>query len=515
MKTKKIISAVALSMIIAMLNITPVLAVEGTTDNTQTTNTTQSTQTTETTNATQPSAANISKKIIKEYSFTTETKPFKYDAPKTVTENGYEYEYKDISYKEKSVTKPVTTSKSYTGLTSRSVPNSISYNGKTLYLKETPTYTSHTVPAKKSTKTLTSTKTYSNVVPGTESNVIKSSVKQDGVTLKKSSQSYTTSSSSYTDISSLASYDHDLNVSGTNIQLTDSTPRQGDWQNDLHYCFDLPSSTTITDAEWASDIQHQSGSEKYTRSVRYTGERTLYNYTVRYSGTTTVVVSPEKTTYSATATYESKDKTKYTVAATATYEMTADSVAKLEQKQQEEQEQMNNNEGNDDSNVDEEKEKAEEEAKKAEEERLKMIEQQEKERKRNILIGCGIGLLALAGLLTAIYLIGRKKKEEDENDINQIMTKASSIKDSKNTAKKESEKERAAQQKREQAQKEKEERAKKAAEEKEKRRLEKQKAMEQKKQENIKRQESAEKSDFMKKLDQIKHDIATDDDINK
>lgn len=509
MKTKRIISVVALSMIIAVLNIAPVLAVEQNNANTSTTNTTNTTQSTTT---------NVSKTITKDYTFTTETKPFKYDAPKTVKENGYEYKYKDISYKETSSTQPVTTSKSYTNLTSKSVPNSISYNGKTLYLKETPTYTAHTTPAQKSTKTVTETKTYNGVVPGTESSVIKNTVKKDGITLKKSSQSYTSTTANYTDLGTLASYDHDYWVSGTNIQLTDGTPEQGDWQSDLHSYFELPSSTTITSVSWATDIQHQSGSGKYTRSVRYSGQRTLYNYTVRYSGTTTVVTSPEKTTYSATAVYTSKDKTKYSVTATATYELTEESLAKLEEQQRQEQEQQEQMENGEDetSTVDEEEQKRqEEEAKQAEEERLKAIEQKEREHKRNILIGCGLGLLALAGLFTILYFVGRKKKEEDENDIDQILTKASSIKDNKNTAKKESEKERAAQQKREQAQKEKEERARKAAEEKEKRRLEKQQAMEQKKQENIKRQENAEKSDFMKKLDQIKHDIATDDEIKK
>lgn len=507
MKTKRIISVVVLSMIIAVLNIAPVLAVEQNNNNTSTTNTTQST-----------TATNVSKTITKDYSFTTETKPFKYDAPKTVKENGYEYKYKDISYKETSTTQPVTTSKTYTNLTSKSVPSSISYNGQTLYLKETPSYTAHTTPAQKSTKTVTDTKTYSSVVPGTESSVIKDTVKKDGITLKKASQNYTSTTGNYTDVGTLASYDHDYWVSGTNIQLTDGTPEQGNWQSDLHSYFELPSSTTITSAAWATDIQHQSGSEKYTRSVRYSGQRTLYNYTVRYSGTTTVVTTPEKTTYSATATYTSKDKTKYSVTATVTYEMTEESVAALEEaqeRQQQEQEQMNNENDEQEQLEQEEQQRQEEEAKKQEEERLKMIEQKEKEHKRNILIGCGIGLLALAGLFTLLYFVGRKKKEEDENDIDQILTKASSIKDNKNVAKKESEKERAAQQKREQAQKEKEEKARKAAEEREKRRLEKQQAMEQKKQENMKRQESAEKSDFMKKLDQIKQDIATDDEIKK
>lgn len=502
MKTKRIISIIALSAMIAVLNIAPVLATQNNTTNTSPTNT---------------PAANVSQTITKDYTFTTETKPFKYDAPKTVKENGYEYKYKDISYKETSATQPVTTSKTYTGLTSKSVPNSITYNGQTLYLKDTPTYTSHTTPAQKSTKTVTDTKTYNSVVPGTESSVIKDSVKKDGVTLKKASQSYTSSSSNYTDTGVLASYDHDMNVSGTSIQLTDGTPEQGNWQSDLHSYFELPSSTSITSAAWATDIQHQSGSGKYTRSVRYSGQQTLYNYTVRYSGTTTVTTVPEKTTYSATATYTSKTKTKYSVTATVTYEMTEDSLAALKEKQEEErqqQEQMNNNGdngGNSEVIDPEEQQKQEEEAKKAEEQRLKMIEQKEKEHKRNILLGCGAGLLALAGIFAAIYIIHNRKKDDNEDDIDQIMTKASSIKDSKNTAKKESEKERAAQQKREQAQKEKEEKARKAAEEKEKRRLEKQKEIEQKKQENIRRQESAEKSDFMKKLDQIKHDISTDD----
>lgn len=507
MKIKKIIGIITIASMMVVMGVAPVLAAQNTnnTSNTNSTNTTTTNQTT----------ANVPKTITKDYTFTTDTKPFKYDPPKTITQGDYKYEFKDkITYKENSTTQPVKQTKTFTDLPSKSVPNSITMNGKTLYLSGNPTYTSHTTPAKKSTKTVTDTKTYTGVVPGTESSVIKDTVEKDGVTLKKTNQTYSASNESFTASGTLASYDHDMNVSGTSIQLSDSHPQQGNWREDLRNYFDLPSSTSITMATWSSDIQHNTGSNKYTRGIKYSGTRTVYNYTVNYSGTKTVTDTPEKTTYSATATYESKDKTQYNVTATVTYEMTKESIAALEQQEKTEQERIEQEQREEQEQLEQERIEKEEQEK-AEKEAEEELERQEQAHKRNIIIGSGLGLLALIGIIAAIILTRRKKPENDADDLNALFAKASSIKTSKNTAKKESEKQRAAEQKKEQAKREKEEKARKAEEEKERRRLEKQRAYEQKKMENAQRNNSPEKSDFMKKIDQIKHDIATDDEIKK
>ena len=511
MKIKKIIGIITIASMMVVMSIAPVLATQNTSRTSSETTNTNTASTTTTNQAT----ANVPKTITKDYTFTTDIKPFKYEPPKTVTQGDYKYEYKDkITYKENSTTQPVKQTKTFTDLTSRSVPNSIIMNGKTLYLSGNPTYTSHTTPAKKSTKTVTDTKTYKGVVPGTESSVIKNEVEKDGVTLKKTNQTYSTSNESFTASGSLASYDHDYHVSGTSIQLTDSHPQQGNWREDLREYFELPSSTTITAAAWSSDIQHNTGSNKYTRGIKYSGTRTVYDYTVNYSGTKTVTDTPEKTTYSATATYESKEKTQYNVTATVTYEMTQESLAALEQQEKTEQERIEQEQKEEQEQLEQErieKEEQEQAEKEAEEE----LQRQEQAHKRNIIIGSSLGVLALLGLIAALVLTRRKKPEDDGDDLNALFAKASAIKTNKNTAKKESEKQRAAEQKKEQARKEKEEKARKAEEEKERRRLEKQRAYEQKKMENAQRNNSPEKSDFMKKLDQIKHDIATDDEIKK
>ena len=507
MKIKKFIGIITIMSLIFAMNIMPVLASQ-TAPVTSPSNSTDTTSTTNTTSTTS-TATNVPKTITKTYSFKTDTKPFKYDPTKKIKEGEYEYEYKGkISYVENSATQPVKETKSFTNLTSKSVPNSITSNGKTLYLSGSPTYTAHTTPAQKSTQTVTDTKTYNKVTPGTESSVIKETVEKDGITLKKSKQNYSASIENFNASGKLASYDHDMNVSGTSIQLSDSTPQQGSWQEDLRIYFGLPSTTSISNASWASDIQHNTGSNKYTRTVNYSGTRTVYNYTVTYSGTKTVTTSPEKTTYNATATYASKDKTEYAVTATVTYELTQESIAAIEAKEREEQERIEQEQR-------EQEEQIQQEEQEKQEEEQKEIEKQKDNTKRNILIGSGIGLLALLGLIIALLIAKRKKPEENADDLNKLFDQASIIKTNKNTAKKESEKQRAAEQKKEQLKKEKEEKARKAAEEKERRRIEKEKAYEKKKAENQKRNDTTEKSDFMKKLDQIKQDISTDDEIKK
>lgn len=503
MKTSKITKITILALAIMMLNLVPTFAAQNTTP----------------ANTNEPT---VQKSITKEYTFTTETKPFTYEPQKTIQENGYEYEYKNISYKENSASQPVKTTKSYTNLTSKSVPNTIEYNGQTLYLNGTPTYTSHTTPAQKSTRTITDTKTYNGVVPGTESSVIPSTVTKDGVTLKKDSQNYTTTSGSFSANGTLASYDHDMNVSGTNIQLTDSSPQQGDWQNDLRAYFNLPSDTQITSASWRASIQHQAGTNKNTRSITYGGTRTLYNYTVKYSGNKTVTNTAEKTTYSTTAEYISKDKIKYSVTATVTYDMTEASLKTLEEKKKE-QDNASASESNGSTITPEEEEalkkEQEEIAKKAKEETEKALAAK-KAKKQKIIIGSIVGgLLLLGGIILTIVLISKKKKNRPKDkhaktdDLDSLFATAAAIRSNKNEAKKETEKERRAEQKKEEAQRAKEEKARKAAEEKEKRKLEKEKAYEEKKAANEKRKEqnNNKKSPFMKKLDQIKADISSDD----
>ena len=492
MKIKKLFSIITITVLMLAINIAPVLAAQ----NTQNTNNTTPSVTPVTNTSAQTTTSTVPRKITKTYTFKTDKKPFTYDPPKTITEGEYKYEYKSgITYKENSSTQPVKETKTFTNLTSRTVPNSITSNGKTLYLSGSPSYTAHTTPAKKTTQTVTDTRTYNNVIPGTESSVIKDTIEKSNVTLKKSRQTYTTGIENFSESGRLASYDHDMNVSGTSIQLSDSTPQQGNWKEDLRQYFELPSSTSIHSASWGSDIQHSSGSNKYTRTVNYSGARTVYNYTVSYSGTKTVVSEPEKTTYTATATYQSRDKTEYNVTATVPYEMTAESVAVVEAKEKEareQQEQLQQEEQEEQEKIEqEEQEKEEEEARQAEEKR--QAERDAQLRKRNILIGSSIGLLALLALGIALIATRGKKQKPQEDDLDKLFNQASSIKNNKNTAKKENEKQRDAEQKKEQARKEKEEKARKAAEEKERRRIEKQKAYEKKKAENQKRKNSAEK----------------------
>ena len=492
MKTSKIKKITALTLTMILLNLVPVFAAQ----NTAPTNTNTST---------------VQKSITKEYTFSTETKPFTYEPPKTIKENGYEYEYKDISYKENNASEPVKTTKTYTNLTSKTVPNTITHNDQTLYLNGTPEFTATTTPAKKSTQTITETKQYNNVTPGTESEVIPANITKDDTTLKKDSQNYTTTTGNFSEIGTLTSYDHDMNVSGTSIQLTDSTPQQGDWQNDLRNYFGLPSDTRITSASWRASIQHQRGTNKNTRSINYSGTRTLYNYTVKYSGNKTVIDTPEQTVYSTTAEYIAKDKITYSVTATVTYNMTEDSLKALENNK-------NNNQSASGtlSPEEEEQQQQEEIAQKAKEEREKALAEK-KEKQRNLIIGGIVGLLLISGAIIGLIFKNKKKqpdaKHAKSDDFDTLFAKAAAIRSNKNEAKKETEKERRTQQKKEEAQRAKEEKARKAAEEKEKRRLEKEKAYEEKKAINEKRKEkeNSKKSPLMKKLDQIKADISSDD----
>ena len=491
MKTSKIKKITALTLTMILLNLVPVFAAQ----NTAPTNTNTST---------------VQKSITKEYTFSTETKPFTYEPPKTIKENGYEYEYKDISYKENNASEPVKTTKTYTNLTSKTVPNTITHNDQTLYLNGTPEFTATTTPAKKSTQTITETKQYNNVTPGTESEVIPANITKDDTTLKKDSQNYTTTTGNFSEIGTLTSYDHDMNVSGTSIQLTDSTPQQGDWQNDLRNYFGLPSDTRITSASWRASIQHQRGTNKNTRSINYSGTRTLYNYTVKYSGNKTVIDTPEQTVYSTTAEYIAKDKITYSVTATVTYNMTEDSLKALENNKN------NNQSASGTLSPEEEQQQQEEIAQKAKEEREKALAEK-KEKQRNLIIGGIVGLLLISGAIIGLIFKNKKKqpdaKHAKSDDFDTLFAKAAAIRSNKNEAKKETEKERRTQQKKEEAQRAKEEKARKAAEEKEKRRLEKEKAYEEKKAINEKRKEkeNSKKSPLMKKLDQIKADISSDD----
>lgn len=492
MKIKKKINI--LIMVVALMGMTvmPSFATSSTTSTTATTATTQPTTTTE----------SVQRTITKTYDFKTETKPFKYDAPKTITEGDYIYESKNITYKENSATKPIEKTKSFYDLTSKSVPNTITENGKTLYLQGTPTYTAKNTPARTSTQTITDTRTYNNVVPGRESQTIKNTITKNGTTLKKTGQSYTTSSRQFTDTGALAAYDHDMNVSGTSIQLSDDSPRQGDWRSDLKSYFGLSSGSSISDADWASDIQHKPGTNKYTRTVAYSGERTVYNYTVKYSGTKTVQDSAARTTYDATAKYASKDKISYSVTATVTYEMTPESVTALENKEKEEREAEQEELLNETSEEETEGQTPED------------TSDTPMSDKNKIIAGSIAGLLLLAGLITGIILYKRKNQtpvsKNSQDDLDKLFGQANSIKNNKNAAKKESEKERAIKQKKENAKKEKEEKARKAAEEKEKRRLAKEQEYEEKKKANEQRKKEN-RSPLMKKFDQIKEDIDSDD----
>lgn len=253
-------------------------------------------------------------KIVKNISFKTHEKPFKNDQiPKEITEDGYVYKLKETKYTENSSKNPISTTKSYTGLSSKSVPNEITINqdGKEikLKLKGEPQYKEKKSGEK--SKTLTKSMSYNNKP---ESFNPPASITDNGTTYRlsnnqrtpiKNSQSYTGTLGGNTE-----KY---IVINGHKIYLYQSSPKQGSWDKSYKSYFNL--GFDVTDASWNSNM-YRKGNE-FFREINISGVSYTYNHNSTYTAS---VPSTEKTTYEAKANYQDIDKPEYEVTAYSTYE---------------------------------------------------------------------------------------------------------------------------------------------------------------------------------------------------
>ena len=270
-----------------------------------------------TTSTTTPSST--ANTITKTFEFTSTTSNFYYDAPKEITENGKQYELETIQYTQLSKTNgdKSTVTKTFDDLSSKTVPNTISQDGKTYTLTGTPTYKTH--KEKGESKTYTETKTYPNLIPGEENNKIQESFTKNGITYKKTNQTYTTNNEDFAKTITVSAGTPQGTVSGLNINIGYQTPKQSNWYENFMNYLGYDDNTEIQDVQWASGVLESNG--RYVRQIRVTGTQNTRNYTVTYQGKKTT--NNGKTYYSATAKYSNTDDGTYKVKATATYKMKA------------------------------------------------------------------------------------------------------------------------------------------------------------------------------------------------
>ena len=267
---------------------------------------------------------NAPKTVTKQETFITSSKPFNYGGySKTIRQNGHTYTFSDISYTQLSTTGGETKTKSFTNLTSRSVPATQTFkiNGKSRVFKlsGTPTY-----KESKPTK-IRATRTYDNVIPGKESSVIKSSISQSAtrngkkvtITLSKKDQSYESKVKKFSRDKTLSA-GASKTVGG--IDLTTPIQNQSGYKQKLKDYYELPEEYKISSAYFRSDIFEDDG--VYYRDVHFQGTGELRDYKVVYEEPSASV--QRYTTYSATAKYVDNDVS-YKVRANITYTLDEDS----------------------------------------------------------------------------------------------------------------------------------------------------------------------------------------------